>query len=116
MDRVLEFIDLWVKAQKEFMDQWVKSQKEFMENWLAATQKMQESFLSMGEPREGETKETLDLYKAWLDTMVNSSKVMSEEATRVQETWKTSVEKQMDLNRELVKNFSELFKKSTDRK
>src|SRR5512147_1688373 len=116
MDKVLEFIDLWVKAQKEFMDQWVKSQKEFMENWLSATQKMQESFLAMGGPREGETKETFDLYKAWLTTMVNSSKVMSEEATRVQETWKTSVDKQMDLNGELVKNFSDLFKKAADRK
>ncbi|HEX9137061.1 MAG TPA: hypothetical protein VF905_08975 [Nitrospirota bacterium] len=116
MDRVLEFIDLWMKAQKEFMDQWVKSQKEFMENWLAATQKMQESFLAMGGPREGETKETFDLYKAWLTTMANSSKVMSEEATKVQETWKTSVERQMDLNRELVKNFSDLFNKAADRK
>ena len=79
MDRVLEFIDLWMKAQKEFMENWVKSQKEFMENWLAATQKMQESFLAIGGPREGETKETFDLYKAWLTTMVNSSKAMSEE-------------------------------------
>src|SRR5512142_1343208 len=116
MDKVLGFMDLWMKAQKEFMENWVKSQKEFMENWLAATQKMQESFLAMGGPREGETKETFDLYKAWLTTMVNSSKVMSEEATRVQETWKTSVEKQIDLNRELVKNLSNLFKKAAERK
>ena len=116
MDRVLEFIDLWMKAQKEFMENWVKSQKEFMENWLAATQKMQESFLAIGGPREGETKETSDLYKTWLTTMVNSSKVMSEEAARVQETWKNAVEKQMDLNRELAKNFSDLFSKTADRK
>jgi hypothetical protein len=48
--------------------------------------------------------------------MVNSSKLMTEEAARVQETWKNAVEKQMDLNRELAKNFSDLFGKTADRK
>lgn len=116
MDRILEFVDAWMQSQKEFMEHWVKSQKEFMENWLAATKKMQESFLTAGRPREGEAKETFDLYNAWLTTMVNSSKLMTEEAAKVQETWKNAVEKQMDLNRELVKNFSDLFKKASDRK
>jgi hypothetical protein len=94
----------------------VKSQKEFMENWLAAIKKMQESFLTAEGPREGEAKETFDLYKAWITTMVNSSKLMTEEAARVQETWKNAVEKQMDLNRELAKKFSDLFSKTDDRK
>jgi hypothetical protein len=41
--------------------------------------------------------------------MVNSSKLMSEEAERVQEKGKNAVEKQMDPNRELVNNFSDIF-------
>jgi hypothetical protein len=116
MDGILEFIDAWMKSQKEFMEHWVKSQKEFMENWLAATKKMQESFLAAGGPGEGEAKETFDPYRAWLTSMVNSSKLMTDEATRAQETWRNAVEKQMDLNRELVKNFSDLFKKAADKK
>lgn len=115
MDRPLEFIDAWTKAQKDFMENWLKSQKEFMEHWLATTKKMQESFLAAG-PREGEAKEAFDLYQAWLAAMVNASKIMTDEAARAQETWKNSVEKQMDLNRELVKSFSGLFSRADDRK
>ena len=116
MDKVLEFVDAWMKAQKEFMENWVKAQKEFMENWLEATKKMQESFLSMGGTQEGTTKETFDVYKSWLTTMVNSSKVFTDEAGKVQETWKDAIEKQMEMSREVVKSYSELFKKAAEKK
>ena len=116
MDKVLEFVDAWMKSQKEFMENWVKAQKEFMENWLEATKKMQESFLKMGAPQERTAKETQDLYKSWLTTMVNSSKVFTDEAGRVQETWRNTVEKQMEMSREVVKNFSELVRKAAAKK
>jgi len=116
MDKTLESVDAWMKSQKAFMENWVKAQKEFMDNWLEATKKMQESFLKMGVPQEGTAKETQDLYNSWLTTMVNSSKVFTDEAGRVQETWRNTVEKQMEMSREVVKNFSELVRKAAAKK
>jgi len=116
MDKVLEFVDAWMKSQKEFMENWVKAQKEFMENWLEATKKMQESFLKMGAPQEGTAKETQALYNSWLTTMVNSTKVFTDEAERVREAWMNTVEKQMEMSREGVKNFSEAVKKAAEEK
>jgi len=112
MEKILEYIDAWVKYQKEFMESWLKSQKEFMENWIAATRKIQESMLSMGMVQEGPAKEILTQYKSWLTKMEESSKALTDEAGKVQETWKNTIEKQMDMGREMMKNFSELFKKA----
>jgi hypothetical protein len=47
--------------------------------------------------------------------MVNSSKVFTDEAGRVQETWRNIVEKQMEMSREAVKNFSEAVKKAAEK-
>ena len=96
----------------ELFDAWMKSQKDFMDNWSEATKKMQETFLNMGVPQEGPMKEPLNLYKTWFTTIANSSKVFTDEAGRLQETWKSAVEKQMDMSREAVKNFSGLFSKA----
>jgi hypothetical protein len=116
MEKGLEFIDAWVKSQKEFMENWVKSQKEFMENWTEATKKLQESFMNMGDSQGGPTKEMLNLYNSWLTTMVNSSKVFADEAGKIQETWKNAVENQMEMSSEMVKNFSELFEQAEAKK
>lgn len=116
MDKVLEFLDAWMKSQKEFMEKWVRSQKEFMENWTDATRKMQEAFLSMGEGQEGTSTDRSNLYRSWLTTMVNSSKVFTDEAGKIQESWKNTVEKQMEMSREMVKNMMELFKQAAEKK
>jgi hypothetical protein len=42
----------------------------------------------------------------------NSTKIFTDQAEKVQVTWKQAVEKQMEMNREALKNFSELFKKA----
>jgi len=112
MEKMLEYIDALMRYQKEFMESWVKSQKEFMENWIAATGKIQESLLSMGLTQEGPAKELLTQYKTWITKMEDSSKVLTDEAGKVQETWKNTIEKQMDMSREMMKNFSGLFKKA----
>ena len=113
MEKVLEFFDAWVKSQKEFMENWVKSQKEFMENWTEATKKMQESFTGIGGSQEGPAKEMQNLYNSWVNTMVNSSKSFSAEAAKIQEAWKNTFEKQLEMSREMIKNFSELFKQKS---
>jgi hypothetical protein len=112
MDKMMEFYDAWMKSQKELMDSSVKAQKEFIDNLTETTKKVQETFLNMGIPQEGPMKEPLNLYKSWFTTMANSSKVFTDEAGRLQETWKNALEKQMDMGREAVKNFSEVFNKA----
>ncbi len=101
-----EFIETWAKLQKDFMDNWTKSQKEFMENWLEAAKKMQESFLSLEPKQTGMPgKDMVNMYNTWFNTMVNSSKTFTDEAMKVQETWKTAVEKQMSMGKDLFKGF-----------
>lgn len=116
MEKALEFFDGWMKSQKEFLDNWVKTQREFLENWAEATKKMQESFLSMGGPQEGPARQMLDLYTSWVNNMVNTSKGYTDETIKIQETWKNTIEKQMEMNREMAKNFFELFKQAGEKK
>jgi hypothetical protein len=110
MEKAFEFFDEWLKSQRDFLEQWVKTQKEFMENWTEATKKLQEAFFSQMGSHEGPAgKEMIDLYTTWVNTMVNSSKVFTDEAIKIQETWKNTVEKQMEISKEMAKSFSELF-------
>lgn len=116
MEHLNDFIDSWMKSQKEFMENWVKSQKEFMEYWTESIKKMQESFKSMGGPQEGPAKEILGIYDTWLTTMLNSSKAFASEADKIQEIWKNTVENQLERSKEMVKNFSEFFKQAAGKK
>ncbi len=103
----VEFFETWFKLQKEFLENWTKSQKEFMETWLEASKKMQESFMNLDGGKTGVPgKEMLTMYNTWYNTMADSSKIFTEEALKMQEAWKTSVEKQMVMGREMFKNFS----------
>lgn len=113
MDKVLEFVDAWMRSQKEFMESWVNSQKQFMDNWTVATKIIRDSLLRSGGPPEGKTKEIMELYQSALMSLVDSSKVLTTEAEKIQETWKNTVEKQMDMSKEMAKNFSELLKKAS---
>jgi hypothetical protein len=54
----------------------------------------------------------LNLYRSALTTMMDSSKVLTDEAGKMQDTWKKSVEKQLDMSRDMAKNFSEFFQKA----
>lgn len=112
MEKVIDMVDTMMKAQKEFLDSWVNSQKQFMENWTEATKVMQGSLLSLEVPQENAAKEMLNLYKSALTTIVDSTKVLADEAGKLQTTWKNTVEKQMDMSRDMVKNFSGYFQKA----
>ena len=112
MEKMVEFVDAMMKSQKEFMENWVNSQRQFMQSWTDAAKIMQGSLLSMGEPQEGTSKEMVNLYRSALATMMDSSKVLTDEAEKMQDTWKKSVEKQLDMSRDMVKNFSGLFQKA----
>jgi hypothetical protein len=112
MEKIMEFMDALMNSQKEFMESWVNSQKQYMDSLRGAAKTMQESLLSFGGSQEGSTKDLLNLYKSALTTMVDSSKVLTDEAEKIQETWKIAIAKQLDMNRDMVKNFSDLFKKA----
>jgi hypothetical protein len=110
MEQLLEYVDGWMKSQKDFMESWVKSQKEFTANWMVATRIIQGSLVSMAKPPDG-SKDILDFYKSALIAMVESTNSLTDEVEKIQETWKRTAERQMDLSREIAKNYSELFSK-----
>jgi len=116
MEKVTDYVDAWMKSQKDFMENWVKSQKELMENFTEATKKLQESLMTMGGSQEGPAKEMFAMYNSWLTTLVNSSKGFTDEAGKIQENWKNTVEKQMEMSKEMVKRMSELFNQSGGKK
>ena len=116
MDKAMELVDSWIKNQKDFMDSCVKSQKEATEKWAEATKKMQASMMSLGGSQEGPAKEVMGLYNSWLTTMVNSAKSFADESGKIQATWKDTVEKQMEMTREMVAKLSDLFKQAGEKK
>jgi hypothetical protein len=111
MEKMLEYVDAWTQSQKDFMENWVNSQKEFTENWTVSTKIIHDALISMARPPENTTREILDLYQSALMAMVDSSKVLADKAGKIQDTWEKNVARQMDISRELVKNYSELFNK-----
>ena len=116
MEKAVEIFETWFKLQKEFMENWTKSQKEFMENWIESSKKLQESFMGFDGSKEGTPgKEMLKMYNTCFNTMVNSSKIFTDEAIKIQETWKTSVEKHMEMSKEMFKNFPEFFKQEASK-
>ena len=116
MEKGMEFFDAWVKSQNEFLETWLKSQKELLTNWTESIQKLQASFLNLEGFKEGTGKEMLDLFNPWFNYMTNSAKVFSDEVVKIQETSKGTFEKQMEMSRDMVKNFSELFKQAGQKK
>ena len=109
MDKAMEIVDSWIKNQKDFMDNCVKSQKEATEKWAEATKKMQASLMSLGGSQEGPVKEVMGLYNSWLTTMVNSAKTFTDESGKIQATWKSTVEKQMEMTREMMQKMTGFF-------
>ncbi|MFI5304019.1 MAG: hypothetical protein ACHQYP_04415 [Nitrospiria bacterium] len=116
MEKGLEFFDAWVKSQKEFLETWSKSQKDLLANWNESTKKLQETFASLSTAKEGPAKEATNLFNSLFTTMTNSTKVFSEEVEKVQETWKTTFEKQMESSREMLGKFSQFFKPAGEKK
>lgn len=116
MENVIDYVDVWMKSQKDFMENWVKSQKDLMESFTEATKKLQESLMTMGGVPEGPAKEMFTMYNSWLTNLVNSSKGFSDEAAKIQDTWKNSVEKQMEMSRDMVKKMSEMLQQADAKK
>jgi len=117
MEKAFEFLDVWLKSQKDLMDNWLMYQ-EGLSNWIEATKKIQESLNNMsgilgfqaGSPRVS------DLFSSWLTLMLNSSKALTEWIMTFQNAWKTMIEKQMEMSKELAKQFLDLAAKAEETK
>ena len=112
MEKGPEFFDAWVKSQKEFLENWSRSQEAFMANYTESMKTLQESLKNIEGSQEGPMKEMLNQFNPLFDTMVSSSKVFSDEAVKIQETWKSTVEKQMEMCQDMLKASSGFFKQA----
>jgi len=109
MNNVMEMVDSCMNAQKDFMNSCVNAQKDGMERWTEATMKLQEPLLNMGGTPAGPMKDMMGFYKSCLTTMMNSTKTVAEESGKMQDAWKSAVEKQMEMSREMMQKMTVFF-------
>ncbi len=101
----VEYFEMLMKQLQELVDIWITNQKEFMESWLEASRKLQESFSSAGGGQFGKPeKDMLGMYNTWLNSIVNSSKVFTDQAMKMQEAWSAAAEEQMAMGSRIVKS------------
>jgi hypothetical protein len=109
MNNVMNMVDSCMKTQKDFMDGYAKAQKEGLERWAEATMKLQKPFLNMAGTQEGPMKDVLGFYNNGLTTMMNSARTVADESAKIQESWKSAVEKQMEMAREMTRQMTAFF-------
>ena len=114
MEKAFEFFDTWVKSQKDFLDIWIRSQKELMDIWLDSIKKIQLSFSIMAGSQRV-SLQLLELFNSWFTTMLSLSKAFTEGITNLQNAWKT-IEKQMEMSKEITKQFLDLVAKAEETK
>jgi len=91
----------------EFTETWIKPQVEFLKYWTETTRKFQESFLNpTGFQGSMPFREMADICNSWGNTLENLSKIMTDGAIKIQETWKDAVEKLIEMNYEMLKTFA----------
>jgi hypothetical protein len=111
METQLDYFDAWTNTQKAFMGNILNAQKQMRSHWMNTLQKMQETINELpGVQENAPVKEALNLYNPWFNTMLNTTKVLGDEALKVQETLSSSLEKQVEISRELVSSLSDLAK------
>ena len=114
MEKAFEFFDPWLKSQKDFLGNWTGSQKELMDNWIESIKKIQLSFSTMA-GSQGVSPQLLERFNSWYITMLSLSKAFTEGITNLQNAWKT-IEKQMEMSKEIAKRFFDLLKKGEETK
>jgi hypothetical protein len=110
MEKAFEFFDPWLKSQKDFLNNWIRSQKELMDNWLDSIKKLRMSFDAMA-GTQGGSQELFKLFNSWFTTMLISSEAFTEGITNLQNAWKTTIDKQIEMSKEIAKLFFDLFVK-----
>lgn len=114
MEKQLEYFDVLANTQKQILGNLVSVQKDLRTQWLDSMSKVHSTVTSIpGIPETPQSKEALNQFNTWFTTMISNTKTFSDEALKLQENLNTAFEKQLDLNREVVKSFSELAKTAT---
>ena len=114
MDKQLEYFDALVANQKQALGNLVTAQKDMRNQLLDGMSKVQSSLTSIpGIAETAQSKEVMNQFNSWFNTMITSTKTFSDEALKMQENWNSAFEKQLDISRDVVKNFSELTKTTT---
>lgn len=110
MAKEMEIFDSLIQSQKEMLDTWIRVQKDFFSNMADSARRMQEAAICPGctEEAEGAQKETIDRYNQMVDTMVNSSKIIADQAMKLQDAWQETFKKQIDTSMGMARNFMEL--------
>jgi len=101
MGKAFEFFDIWLRSQKDFLESWTRSQKGLMDDWLEATRKIRQSFDSMTSS-QASTSQAFGLFSSWFTTMLNSMTAFIGGMTNLQNIWKTMVDKQVEINKEIA--------------
>jgi hypothetical protein len=122
MAKEFEILDSLVQSQKEFMETWMTTQKELWERMSESSRKMQEAMLSpLCSPQsgnsgdmEGAQKEAFNVYNTMVETMVNTSKVYTDEVIRMQEAWRHTIDKQMEIGRRMNTNIFEMGRRTAE--
>jgi hypothetical protein len=122
MAKEFEILDSLIQSQKEFMETWMTTQKELWERMAESTRKMQEAMLSPlcstpsgnAGDMEGAQKEAFNVYNTMVETMVNTSKVYTDEAIRMQEAWRHTIDKQMEIGRRMNTNMFEMGRRTAE--
>jgi hypothetical protein len=81
-----------------------------MDNWLEGIKKIQVSFGSMA-GSQGGSPQLLELFNSWFTTILSSSKAFTEGITDLQNAWKTTIEKQMEMGKETSQHIINLLAK-----
>jgi len=117
MDMQIEYFDLLANTQKQALNNLVAAQKDLRNQMLDGISKMQSSLTSIpaipGIAETPQSKEVLNQFNTWFDTMNASTKAFSDQALKTQENWNSAFEKQLDISREVVKSFSGMAKTAT---
>ncbi len=109
MAKEMEIFDSWVQSQKEMMDTWMRMQKDFFGMMADSARKMQEAMLcQFGVPEaEGAQKETLSRYNQMVDTMMNSTRMFTDQAMKVQDAWMEAFRRQVEVAAGVGRTFME---------
>lgn len=106
MEKQLEYFDAVANSQKQALSNILTAQKDLREQWLDAVGKAHSALTNIpGLPETAQTREALSQYNKWFNTAVNSTKEATDEAVKIQNNWLSAYEKQVAINRDIIKNF-----------
>ncbi|MGA2193553.1 MAG: hypothetical protein ABSG42_09300 [Nitrospirota bacterium] len=119
MARETEIFDAWIQSQREFMESVMKGQQELLNNITDSARKMQDAFLrplcsQPGSESDPSQRQAFNAYNTVVETMVNSSKLFTDEVMRMQEAWRHTLDRQVDIGKRMTSSMFEMGRRSAE--